>query len=214
MCGSTTSRPASPTTTSRRSSRRGRTASSCRNRPAAPTCSTSRPSCASPRSRTACPTAASGSSRSSPRPASPRSRPRPIRTASPRLAGLTWGAEDLSAAIGARAARDEHGRYTDVFRYARAVTLLAASAADVPAIDTVFVDFRDLDGLRAECLEAERDGFTAKLAIHPAQVPVINEVFTPSAEAVAHARRWSPPSPPPAILVSSASTARCTTSRT
>ena len=106
---------------------------------------------------------------------------------SSRLAGLTWGAEDLSAAIGARAARDENGRYTDVFRYARAVTLLAASACDVPAIDTVFVDFRDLDGLRVDCLEAERDGFTAKLAIHPAQVPVINEVFTPSAEAVAHA---------------------------
>ena len=103
-----------------------------------------------------------------------------------RLAGLTWGAEDLSAAIGARASRDENGRYTDVFRYARTVTVLAASAADVPAIDTVFVDFRDLDGLRDECLEAERDGFTAKLAIHPVQVPVINEVFTPSPEAVAH----------------------------
>ena len=107
--------------------------------------------------------------------------------ASPRLAGLTWGAEDLSAAIGARTARDENGRYTDVFRVARALTLLAASAAEAPAIDTVFVNFRDLDGLRAECLEGERDGFTAKLAIHPAQVPVINEVFTPSAEAVAHA---------------------------
>ena len=107
--------------------------------------------------------------------------------AGPRLAGLTWGAEDLSAAIGARTARDENGRYTDVFRVARALTLLAASAAEVPAIDTVFVNFRDLDGLRADCLEAERDGFTAKLAIHPAQVPVINEVFTPSAEAVAHA---------------------------
>lgn len=107
---------------------------------------------------------------------------------SPRLAGLTWGAEDLSAAVGARTARDEHGRYTDVFRYARAVTILAASAADVPAIDTVFIDFRDMDGLRADCLEAERDGFTAKMAIHPAQVPVINEVFTPSAEAVAHAQ--------------------------
>ena len=106
----------------------------------------------------------------------------------PRLAGLTWGAEDLSAAVGARTARDEHGRYTDVFRYARAVTILAASAAEVPAIDTVFVDFRDLEGLRAECLEAERDGFTAKLAIHPAQVPVINEVFTPSPEAVAQAQ--------------------------
>lgn len=107
---------------------------------------------------------------------------------SPRLAGLTWGAEDLSAAVGARSARDKAGRYTDVFRFARAVTLLAASAADVPAIDTVFVDFRDLDGLRADCLEAERDGFTAKLAIHPAQVAVINEVFTPAPEAVAHAR--------------------------
>lgn len=106
---------------------------------------------------------------------------------SPRLAGLTWGAEDLSAAVGARTARDEHGRYTDVFRYARAVTILAASAVEVPAIDTVFINFRDLDGLRADCLEAERDGFTAKLAIHPAQVPVINEAFTPSAESVAHA---------------------------
>jgi citrate lyase subunit beta/citryl-CoA lyase len=107
---------------------------------------------------------------------------------SPRLAGLTWGAEDLSAAVDARTARNEHGRYTDVFRYARAVTILAASAADVPAIDTVFIDFGDMDGLRADCLEAERDGFTAKLAIHPAQVPVINKVFTPSAEAVAHAQ--------------------------
>jgi len=105
----------------------------------------------------------------------------------PRLAGLTWGAEDLSAAVGARSARDEHGRYTDVFRYARAVTLLAASASDVAAIDTVFVNFRDLDALRAECQEGERDGFTAKLAIHPAQVPVINEVFTPSPQAVEHA---------------------------
>lgn len=108
--------------------------------------------------------------------------------ASPRLAGLTWGAEDLSAAIGARSTRDSRGRYTDVFRYARAVTILAASAAEVPAIDTVFVNFRDLDALRAECIEAERDGFTAKLAIHPAQVPVINEVFTPSSEVVAHAQ--------------------------
>jgi citrate lyase subunit beta/citryl-CoA lyase len=108
--------------------------------------------------------------------------------ASPRLAGLTWGAEDLSAAIGASATRDGLGRYTDVFRYARAVTILAASAADVPAIDTVFVDFRDLGSLRDECIEAERDGFTSKLAIHPEQVPVINEVFTPSPKAVAHAQ--------------------------
>lgn len=107
--------------------------------------------------------------------------------ASVRLAGLTWGAEDLSAAIGANAARDESGRYTDVFRLARSMTILGAAAADVSSIDTVFVDFRDLEGLRAECVEAERDGFTAKLAIHPDQVPVINQAFTPSAEAVAHA---------------------------
>ena len=106
----------------------------------------------------------------------------------PRLAGLTWGAEDLSAAIGARAARDEDGRYTDVFRLARALTLLAASAADTAAIDTVFPDFRDLEAFRRECAEAERDGFSAKMAIHPAQVPVINEVFTPSPAALAHSR--------------------------
>ena len=106
----------------------------------------------------------------------------------PRLSGLTWGAEDLSAEIGARSPRDENGRYTDVFRLARALTLVAASAAQLAAIDTVFVNFRDADALRAECLEAERDGFTAKMAIHPAQVPIINEVFTPSEEAIAHSR--------------------------
>ena len=104
-----------------------------------------------------------------------------------RLKGLTWGAEDLSAAVGAHATRDADGNYTDVFRFARAVTLLAASAADVAAIDTVFVNFRDSEALRTECLAAERDGFTAKMAIHPAQVPVINEAFTPSAEALEHA---------------------------
>jgi citrate lyase subunit beta/citryl-CoA lyase len=106
----------------------------------------------------------------------------------PRLAALTWGAEDLSAAIGARETRDENGRYTDVFRLARTFTILAGSAAEVAAIDTVFVDFRDSEGLRAECLAAERDGFSGKLAIHPAQVDVINAVFTPSPDAVAQAR--------------------------
>jgi citrate lyase subunit beta/citryl-CoA lyase len=107
---------------------------------------------------------------------------------SPRIAGVTWGAEDLSAAIGARTNRDEHGRYTDVFRLARSITLLTAAACDTAAIDTVYVDFRNLDGLRAECVEAERDGFTGKLAIHPAQVAVINEVFTPSPASVEHAK--------------------------
>lgn len=106
-----------------------------------------------------------------------------------RLAGLTWGAEDLSAAIGARTARDETaGGYTDVFRLARSLTLLAASAAETAAIDTVFPDFRDAQAFRAECIAAERDGFTAKMAIHPAQVAVINEVFTPSPEAVARSQ--------------------------
>jgi citrate lyase subunit beta/citryl-CoA lyase len=110
------------------------------------------------------------------------------RDVNPRVAALTWGAEDLSAAIGAHATRDVRGRYTDVFRLARAMTILAASAAEVSAIDTVFVNFRDMAGLQAECVEAQRDGFTGKMAIHPAQVPVINEAFTPSADAVAHAR--------------------------
>ena len=104
--------------------------------------------------------------------------------ASARLAGLTWGAEDLSAAIGARAARDEHGRYTDLFRHARLTTILAATAAEVAAIDTVFPNFRDMAAFTAECAEAERDGFTGKMAIHPDQVSVINAAFTPSAEAV------------------------------
>ena len=107
---------------------------------------------------------------------------------SARLAGLTWGAEDLSAAIGARSARDETGRYTDVFRLARAMTILAAGAAEVAAIDTVFPDFRDMAAFETECREAERDGFTGKMAIHPAQAPVINAAFTPSAEAVERSR--------------------------
>lgn len=106
--------------------------------------------------------------------------------ANARLVGLTWGAEDLSAAIGARTARDERGRYTDVFRLARTMTILAAGAAEVAAIDTVFPNFRDMAAFEAECTEAERDGFTGKMAIHPAQVPVINVAFTPSVEAVQH----------------------------
>lgn len=105
-----------------------------------------------------------------------------------RLAGLTWGAEDLSAEIGAAETRDAHGAYTDLFRFARVSTLLAAAAAEVAAIDTVFPNFRDEQAFRRDCLEGARDGFTGRMAIHPAQVPVINEVFTPSAEAVAHAR--------------------------
>lgn len=106
----------------------------------------------------------------------------------PRIQALSWGAEDLSAAIGATASRDESGRLTDVYRLARAMTLLAASAAEVPALETVFPDFRNLDGFRRFCVEAERDGFTGCMAIHPDQVSVINEVFTPSQEAVEEAQ--------------------------
>lgn len=107
----------------------------------------------------------------------------------PRVSGLTWGAEDLSAAVGARSARDASGTYTPLFQHARTMTLLAASAAGVAAVDTVYPDFRNEAGFRRQCEEAERDGFSAKMAIHPAQVPIINEVFTPSAEALAQARR-------------------------
>lgn len=105
-----------------------------------------------------------------------------------RLAALTWGAEDLSAAIGASATRDADGRYTEPFRLARTMTIFAAAAANVAAIDTVFPDFRDEDGFRRDCLESERDGFVARMAIHPAQVPVINEIFAPSPDAIARAR--------------------------
>jgi citrate lyase subunit beta/citryl-CoA lyase len=109
------------------------------------------------------------------------------RDASPRLSGITWGAEDLSAELGAETNRDEAGRFTSPYWLARNLSLAAASAARVAAIDTVYADFRNVDGLRAEAIEARRDGFTAKMAIHPAQVPVINEVFTPSAETIATA---------------------------
>src|SRR5258707_8182287 len=101
--------------------------------------------------------------------------------ASARLEGLTWGAEDLSAELGAQANRDGDGRFLDPYRLARALRLARAAAARVQAIDTVAVDFRNAAALRRETEEARRDGFTGKLAIHPAQVPVINEVFTPSA---------------------------------
>jgi len=107
--------------------------------------------------------------------------------ASARLIGMTWGAEDLSAELGARANRDEQGRFLDPYRLARSLCLAGAAAAEVAAIDTVFVDFRNDAGFRRECEEACRDGFVGKMAIHPAQVPIINEVFTPSANAIAHA---------------------------
>jgi citrate lyase subunit beta/citryl-CoA lyase len=108
--------------------------------------------------------------------------------ASARLEGLTWGAEDLSAELGAESNRDADGRFLDPYRLARALCLAGAAAAQVQAIDTIAVDFRNLELLRRECEEARRDGFTAKMAIHPAQIPIINEVFTPTAGAIAKAK--------------------------
>jgi citrate lyase subunit beta/citryl-CoA lyase len=107
--------------------------------------------------------------------------------ASPRLSALTWGAEDLSADIGAETNRDANGNFTGPFRLARSLCVVAAAAAKVAALDTVFVDFRNADGLRREAEEARRDGFLGKLAIHPGQVAVINEVFTPSPTEIAKA---------------------------
>jgi citrate lyase subunit beta/citryl-CoA lyase len=107
---------------------------------------------------------------------------------SPRLVGLTWGAEDLSAELGAEANRDRDGNFLDPYRLARALCLAGAAAARVDAIDTVYVDFRNDAGLRRECEEARRDGFTAKMAIHPGQVQAINAAFTPTPEALATAR--------------------------
>lgn len=106
-----------------------------------------------------------------------------------RVTALTWGAEDLSAALGARRNRGDDGRYLPVFEHCRYATLLAAAAADVAPLDGVFVDFRDLEGLAAECREAADMGFTGKMTIHPGQVDTVNAAFTPSAEDVAAARK-------------------------
>jgi citrate lyase subunit beta/citryl-CoA lyase len=107
----------------------------------------------------------------------------------PRLCGLTWGAEDLPAAIGAATAREEDGRYTPPYEVARSLLLFGAHAADVPAIETVYPAFRDPDGLEAYAAKGRRDGFSGMMAIHPAQVDVINAAFTPSDAEIAWARR-------------------------
>ena len=106
-----------------------------------------------------------------------------------RLAGLTWGAEDLSAAVGATTNRDENGNWTSPYQLVRTLCLFAAHAAGVEAIDTLFADFRNMEGLEKSCAEARRDGFSGKLAIHPAQVEVINRAFTPSTKETDRARR-------------------------
>lgn len=105
-----------------------------------------------------------------------------------RLAALTWGSEDLSASLGSETNRRPDGQLTDPYRFARTLCLAGAAAAGVPALDTVYVDFRDEKGLRREAEEARRDGFLGKLAIHPTQVATINDVFTPSQEVIAKAQ--------------------------
>lgn len=111
------------------------------------------------------------------------------RQCGPRLAGLTWGAEDLSAAVGATANRDESGHWTAPYQLVRSLCLFAAHAAGVAAIDTLYADFRNPEGLEASCARARRDGFSGKLAIHPAQVEVINRAFMPSMEELERAHR-------------------------
>ena len=107
----------------------------------------------------------------------------------PRLAALNWGAEDLSAAIGASTNVDASGQWALTYRWVRSAVLLAAKAAGVQALETVYVNYRDTDGLRAACRAAAQEGFTGRAAIHPDQVAPINEAFAPSAEDVDLARR-------------------------
>jgi citrate lyase subunit beta/citryl-CoA lyase len=102
---------------------------------------------------------------------------------------MSWGAEDLSAALGASSKYDSDGALSFTYRLARSLCLAGAVAAGVQPVDGVFADFKDDKGLRDEAEAARREGFTGKLAIHPAQVPVINAAFTPSAEDVAHAEQ-------------------------
>lgn len=106
-----------------------------------------------------------------------------------RLLGLTWGAEDLGASIGAMSKHGEASEWSDPFALARSLCLFAASAAGVQAIDTLYANFRDQEGLAASAARARRDGYTGKLAIHPDQVEIINAAFTPSTEEIdeAHA---------------------------
>jgi citrate lyase subunit beta/citryl-CoA lyase len=99
---------------------------------------------------------------------------------SPRLEAITWGAEDLSACLGGNN-KTIDGAYDGPYQLARSLCLLAAAAADVTAIDTIYTDFKDPEGLKAECLAARRSGFAAKMAIHPAQLAIINEAFSVSA---------------------------------
>ena len=109
--------------------------------------------------------------------------------AHPRLVALTWGAEDLSAAVGATANKEPDGAWTFPYQVARAQCLFAASAAEVAPIDTIFVDFRDLEGLERDCRRSRRDGFVGRMAIHPDQALTINRSYAPSESEIEHARK-------------------------
>lgn len=113
---------------------------------------------------------------------------RAVAAASPRVVAVSWGVEDLGAAMGLGRVRDADGRYLDIPRYARVMCAVAAAAAGVEALDTVYTDIADLAGLRRECEDAVAMGFTGKISIHPSQIPVINDVFTPAKEVIAEAR--------------------------
>ena len=104
------------------------------------------------------------------------------------LCGLTWGAEDLPAVIGAAASRDRQGEYLPPYQMVRALTLFGAAAAGVNPIETVYPNIKDMDGLQRVAEAAARDGFTGMMAIHPVQVPVINAAFTPTEDQLAQAR--------------------------
>ena len=113
---------------------------------------------------------------------------REVAAASPRTVAISWGIEDLSAAMGLPRVRDAEGRYLDIPRYARTMCAVAASASGVEALDTVYTDIADLDGLRRECEDGVAMAFSGKMSIHPSQVDVINAAFTPSKEVVEEAR--------------------------
>jgi len=108
--------------------------------------------------------------------------------ASPRLLGLTWGAEDLATAIGATSNKDESGEFSFTYKLARSLCLLASAHAQIQAIDTLSVDFKNLQALALDVQGARKEGFTGKLAIHPDQVEVINQGFTPSVQEIDHAK--------------------------
>lgn len=107
----------------------------------------------------------------------------------PRLAGITWGAEDLSAAIGAVSNRDENGEYAPLYTWAGAMCLVAAGSTGVPAIETLYADFRDATGLAMACRNSRRRGYSGRIAIHPDQVATINEAYSPTEQELAHAQR-------------------------